>query len=168
MNKHEIILENGNKMKVAISLNQDGSIYLGNPWTAPSFVVYEIKQDQNIVKYKKIHQKENPWLSQDESVICDPMMCEDGCSDIIKEDLNHLADHYIILEVINGCTALLSNLFCSNLEKVLTNGGIDIYPYPVFIKDPDIAINSFIVSNFTPKETFNGENLKIIKLDFKQ
>ena len=151
-------------MKVAICLNTDGSIYLGNPWTAPTFAIYEIEQDENMVQYKKIHEKENPWISQDESVICDPMMCNDGCSDIVKNDLNHLADHYIILEAINGCVAILSNLFCSNVEKVLSNGGIDIHPYPVFIKDPDIAINSFIVSNFSSNEPHNKINLKIIKL----
>ena len=152
-------------MKVAISLKTDGSIYLGNPWTAPNFAVYEIIQKENTIKYTRIHEKENPWISQDESVICDPMMCNDGCSDIVKEDLNHLADHYIILEVIHGCVALLANTFCSNIEKVLKNGGIDIYPYPVFIKDPDIAINSFIVSELTSEKPYNSANIKIIKLD---
>lgn len=153
------------QMKVAICLNSDGKIYVGNPWTAPRFVIYEIKQEKNRIEYKRIHEKENPWIEQDESVICDPMMCNDGCSDMVKADLNHLADHYIILEAIHGCVALLANLFCSNVQKVLTNGGIEIHPYPVFIKDPDIAINSFIVSNFSSNDSYNQDNIDIIALD---
>ena len=152
-------------MKIAISLSKDGSIYLGNPWTAPNFAVYEITQKENIIKYQRIYEKENPWIAEDESVICDPMMCSDGCSDMVKADLNHLADHYIILEAISGCTTLLANTFCSNVEKVLKNGGIDLHPYPVFIKDPDIAVNSFIVSEFTSEDPYNSAKLKIIKLN---
>jgi len=152
-------------MKVAICSNEDGNIYTGNPWTAPNFIIYEIKHEENIIEYRRVHEKENPWIAQDESVICDPMMCNDGCSDIVKEDLNHLADHYIILEAIHGCVALLANLFCSNVQKVLTNGGIDIHPFPVFIKDPDMAVNSFIISNFSSDDPYNKVNIKVIKLE---
>jgi len=140
-------------MKVAISLDKEGNIYKGNPWTAPNFAIYEILTKDNVSKYKKIRETENPWIEEDESIICDPMMCNDGCSDVIKADLNHLADHYIILEAISGCTHLLANIFCSNLEKVLKNGGIEIHQFPIFIKSPETALNNFIVTELTSKDS---------------
>ena len=155
-------------MKVAISLEKDGHIYTGNPWTAPNFVIYEITQYENLIEYKKLEEKENPWLEEDESLICDPMMCSDGCSDIIKADINHLADHYIILEIVNGCSYLLANTFCSNVEKVLRNGDIKIHQFPVFIKNPDMALNNFIVSEFKSGGYYNRVNFKIKKIENKE
>jgi len=151
-------------MKVAIPLEKDGEIYNGNPWTAPNFVIYEITSKKEVIEYEKIEERSNPWLEKDESLICDPMMCSDGCSEIIKADLNHLADHYIILEVVNACSYLLANTFCSNVEKVLKNGGIEIYQFPVFIKNPEIALNNFIISVFTPEDSSNKVNFKIKKI----
>lgn len=140
-------------MKVAIALEQSGNIYRGNPWTAPQFAIYDITPQTDIITFKKIKLVENPWIEEDESIICDPMMCSDGCSDIVKADLNHLADHYIILEAVHGCTYLLANTFCSNVEKVLLNGGIEIHQFPIFIKKPEHAIKNFIIAIFSPESS---------------
>lgn len=136
-------------MKVAVSINAEGKIYKGNPWTAPKFVIYEVIKETKLVTYQSVAEIENPWLEEDESVICDPMMCNDGCSDVVKADLNHLADHYIILEAIHGCNYLLANTFCSNVEKVLENGGIEIHQFPIFMKLPEQALKNFINTIFS-------------------
>lgn len=134
------------KMKITVPLDTNHKVYPLNPWTAPLFAIYLIQDDdEGNITYECLEQKENPWI-EDESIICDPMMCEGGCSDIIKADLNHLANHYIILEVVNGCTYLIAETACSNVEKVLEYGGIEVYTLPPIIKDPDLAIKRLLVN----------------------
>lgn len=149
-------------MKVALSIDNDGNLYKQNLWTAPKFVIFEVFPNENYVEYTKVEEKDNPWSQEDESVICDPMACEDGCSDQVKEDINHLSEHYIILEAIKGCEYFLSNFFCGNIQKVLENANIKICPYPLFIKKPEIALNNFLISCYTPKNSRNG--IKIVKI----
>ncbi|MDA3947100.1 MAG: hypothetical protein PF439_10535 [Helicobacteraceae bacterium] len=134
------------KMTIAVPLDTDLNVYTLNPWTAPLFAIYLIEGNDDNVTYQCLEQKKNPWIEEEESILCDPMMCEDGCSDIVKADLNHPADHYIILEVVNGCTYLIAKTCCRNVEKVLENGGIEIYLLPPIIKDPDLAIKRLLVN----------------------
>lgn len=135
------------QMKIAVPLDTDFKIYPLNPWTAPNFAVYLVQDDhKGNITYKCLQERENPWLEEDESIICDPMMCGDGCSDVIKADLYHLADHYIILEVVSGCTYLIAQTYCSNVDKVLENGGIEIFLLPPIIKEPELAIKRLLVN----------------------
>lgn len=132
-------------LKIAIPLNNEKKIYHNNPWTAPTFAVYSVSSQEEFIKYKFGEFVENPWVKEDESVICDPMMCSDGCSDTVKADLNHLADHYIILEAIGGCDYIVAGTFCSNIAKVMEKGGIEIYPIAPFISEPDLAIKNLLI-----------------------
>lgn len=59
-------------------------------------------------------------------------------------------DHHIILEVLSGCSYLIAQRYCSNVEKAVTNGGIEIYNLPPIVKEPDLAVKSLLVNlNFT-------------------
>ncbi len=140
------------KIKIAVPLDTDGRVYPLNPWTAPLFAIYLVQDREDKITFERLEEKENPWTKEEKNIICDPMMCGDGCSDIIRSDLNHLADHYIILEVLNGCSYLIAEMACSNVEKVLEHGGIEIYELPPIIKEPDLAIKRLLVNlEFTYK-----------------
>jgi len=132
-------------LKIAIPLNKEQKIYHYNPWTAPNFAIYSVRTQEELLVYECSIVVENPWVEEDESMICDPMMCSDGCSDTVKADLNHLADHYIILEAIGGCNYIVAGTFCSNIEKVMAKGGIEIYPITPFITDPELAIKNLLI-----------------------
>lgn len=134
------------KMKIAVPLDTDGQVYSMNPWTAPIFAIYSVQDREDMIIFERLEEKTNPWAQKDKGIVCDPMMCTDGCSDVIKADLNHLADHYIILEVLNGCSYLIAEIACSNLEKVLEHGGIGFYVLPPIIKKPDLAIKRLLVN----------------------
>jgi predicted Fe-Mo cluster-binding NifX family protein len=134
------------KMKIAVPLDNKKKVYHANPWTAPSFAIYTVtEEDENLI-YDCIAEKENPWIEENASVICDTMTCADGCSDVVKADLSHLSDHYIILEAVHGCTYLVAETYCSNVEKVLENSGINIYRLPPIVKEPDLAIKNLLVN----------------------
>ncbi len=132
-------------LKIAIPLNREQKIYHYNPWTAPGFAIYSVSKQDELLVYEFDRFSQNPWVEEDESMICDPMMCSDGCSDIVKADLNHLADHYIILEAIGGCNYIVAGIFCSNIENVLEKGGIEIYHITPFIKEPEQAIKNLLI-----------------------
>lgn len=146
-------------MKIAIPLDENHKVYPLNPWTAPIFAIYQVEEKDDKVTYECLEEKENPWIEKDESIICDPMMCTDGCSDLVKNDLNHLADHYIILEAISGCSYLIAETTCTNVEKVLDNGGIEIYRLPPIIREVDLAIKRLLVNL-----EFTNDILKIQKV----
>ncbi|WP_345974496.1 hypothetical protein [Sulfurimonas sp. HSL3-7] len=133
-------------MKIAVPLNADNSVYHSNPWTAPAFAVYQVTDEKEKIIFDCVEHKKNPWAEEDESVVFDPMMRSDRCNDRVKNDLDHLADHYIILEAINGCDYIIAETCCSNVEKVLEKGGIKIYKLPPIIKDPDLAVKNLLVN----------------------
>lgn len=134
------------KIKIAVPVDTKNRVYHSNPWTAPAFAIYLVKDEEEKIIFDCLEYKVNPWLEEDESLICDPMICRDGCSDVIKADLEHLADHRIILDAINGCTYLTAVTFCNDVEKVLENGGIEIYRLPPIVKEPDLAIKNLLVN----------------------
>ncbi len=133
-------------MRIAIPIDEEDMVYKLNPWTAPYFDIYTIDGDGKKAQCHFIEKRTNPWLGEDESIICDPMACQDGCSDIVKADINHLADHYIILEVVNDCDYLIARTFCSNIERVMTNSGIKIFEINPFINNSKSAIHNLVLS----------------------
>ena len=110
------------KMKIAVPLDADNKVYHANPWTAPAFAIYLVEDEEDTIIYDCLEHKENPWIEKDESIICDPTVCSDGCD-------------YII-----------AGTCCSNVEKVLEKGGIEIYKLPPIVRDPDLAVKNLLVN----------------------
>ncbi len=138
------------KMKIAVPVDTNNKMYHSNPWTAPAFTIYLVKDEDNMIIFECIEHKNNPWLEVDENIVCDPVMCADGCSDDVEADPSHLAEHKIILESLKGCRYLIAETYCSNIEKVLKNEGIEIFRLPPIVKEPDLAIKNLLVNlNFT-------------------
>lgn len=134
------------KIKIAVPLDADNSVYHSNPWTAPAFAVYLVKDEEEKIIYDCLEHKENPWAEENKNIICDPMIRSDGCSDMVKADLDHPADHQTIFEAINGCDYITAGTCCSNVEKVLGKGGTKIYKLPPIVKDPDLAVKSLLIN----------------------
>jgi predicted Fe-Mo cluster-binding NifX family protein len=134
------------KMKIAVPVDANNKMYHSNPWTAPAFAIYLITEDDGMIVFACIEHKKNPWLEVDEKVVCDPAMRTDGCSDAVKADLTHIAEHSIILEALNDCSYLIVEAYCSNVKKVLENGGIEIFRLPPIVKEPDLAIKNLLVN----------------------
>lgn len=134
------------KIKIAVPLDADNSVYHSNPWTAPAFALYLVRDEEEKIVYDYIEQKTNPCVEEDKNVVFDPMMRSDRCSDMRKNDLGHLSDHYIILEAVNGCDYIIAENCCRNVEKVLEKGGIKTYKLPPIIKDPDLAVKNLLVN----------------------
>jgi len=134
------------KMKIAVPVDANNKMYQSNPWTAPAFAIYLITEEDGMIVFECTEHKKNPWLEVDENIVCAPLMCADGCSDAVKADLNHIAEHEIILEALKGCSYLIAETYCSNVKKVLENGGIEIFRLPPIVKKPDLAIKYLLVN----------------------
>ncbi|MBU1642875.1 hypothetical protein KKE54_05895 [bacterium] len=134
------------KMKIAVPVDANNKMYHSNAWTAPAFAIYLITEKDEMIVFECIDHKKNPWLEIDERVVCDPAMHADGCSDAVKADPTHLAEHSIILKALNDCSYLIVETFCSNVKKVLENGGIEIFQLPPIVKEPDLAIKNLLVN----------------------
>lgn len=134
------------KMKIAVPLDTDNRVYHANPWTAPAFAIYLVEDEEDTIIYDCLEHKENPCIEKDESIICDSTVCSDGYSDMVKADLNHLSGHDIILEAVSGCSYMIAETYCSNVEKVLEKGGIEIYKLPPIVRDPDLAVKNLLVN----------------------
>ncbi len=132
------------KIKITVPLDADNSVYHSNPWAAPAFALYLVKDETEKIVYDCLEHKKNPWA--EENSLFDPMTCSDRCSDIVKPDLNHPADHQIIFEAVNGCDYVIAGTCCSNVEKVLEKGGIKIYKLPPIVKDPDLAVKRLLIN----------------------
>lgn len=139
-------------LRIAVPITDEFKIYHDNPWTAPQFMIYKVSGTPDALYYELEKVNPNPWIEEDESLICDPMKCSDGCSDIIKGDLNHLADHYIILEAIEGCQYLIADTYCTNIEQVVKKANIQIYEILTFVHKPELAIKNLLIANkITPR-----------------
>jgi predicted Fe-Mo cluster-binding NifX family protein len=132
-------------MKIALPLDRSRSIYHPNPCTAPQFAIYMIEGSKQNLHYRLYAIVENPWAGEDNGMVHDEQMQACNCSSQRREDLNHISEHYLLLEVLNGCSYLLADRYCDNTQRALENAGITLFKVPSFIKEPDKAIKNFIV-----------------------
>jgi len=128
------------KMKIAVPLNKEKKVYHDNPWTAPSFAIYSVTEEDEELIYDRVAEKENPRFGYD------PTACSDNCSDAVKADLSHISDHRTILESVRGCRYLVAETYCNNVEKVLGESGIELYRLPPIVKNPDLAVKNLLVN----------------------
>jgi len=128
------------KMKIAVPLDREKKVYHDTPWTAPSFAIYTVTEEDEELIYNCVAEKENPRIGYD------PMTSADDCSDDVETDLGHISDHHAILEAVHGCRYLVAETYCSNVEKVLGDSGIELYRLPPIVKNPDLAVKNLLVN----------------------
>jgi predicted Fe-Mo cluster-binding NifX family protein len=62
-----------------------------------------------------------------------------------KTDIQHICEHYALLETISSCTYLLADNYCKNTFSTLKKGGITVFRIPSIIKNVDQAIKNFLI-----------------------
>jgi len=132
-------------MKFALPLDGNHHVYRYNPCSAKHFAIYTIHGNSKAVTYALLSVVDNPWLKSNGSMVCDPVTRLGECDDMKKNDLGHIAEHYILLEALNGCNFLLGQNFCENTKSSMKNAGIKIFTIPPFISQSDKAIRHFLI-----------------------
>jgi len=131
-------------MKVAVPLTKELMLYSDNPYTAAKFAIYLIVGDKTDVSYSLVEIVDNPrYIEVSDRV--EEIERECACDLERQNDIQHICEHYSILESIGSCSYLLAARYCKNTIKSLQNGGIKIFQIPTIIKKADIAIKNFLI-----------------------
>jgi predicted Fe-Mo cluster-binding NifX family protein len=134
----------GQPMTIAVPLDNELMLYHDNPFTAPKFAIYFINGDKTNVSFKRTKIVENPRclfecnLFDDSQIKCD-------CDVASKADIEHICEHYALLESIGSCSYLLADRYCENTSHTLKNGGISVFKIPTIINDIEMAIKNFLI-----------------------
>ena len=131
-------------MKIAVPINNLMSLYHLNPFTAPKFAIYSVVGDRSNITFGLKSVVDNPWVNINQGEF-DKSQVTCSC-DISKcTNMQHISEHYALLDVIGGCDYLLVDHHCDNISRTLKNGGIQIYKVPPIINKIDTAIKNFIL-----------------------
>jgi predicted Fe-Mo cluster-binding NifX family protein len=131
-------------MKIAIPLDKDLMFYNDNPYTAPKFAIYFIEGNKTDISFKMLMILDNPrYMEVSDKVEEIQKKCD--CDKERQVDMQHICEHYSILETINSCSYLLAIKYCHNTYKTLQRGGIKIFKIPSIIKKTETAIKNFLV-----------------------
>lgn len=131
-------------MKIAVPVNNLLSFYHFNPFTAPKFAIYSVDGDRSNITFGLNSVVDNPWIHTNHgdfeksqvSCSCDTSKCT---------SMQHISEHYALLDAIGGCNYLLVDRHCDNITRALKNGGIQVYKVPPIINKADTAIKNFIL-----------------------
>jgi len=132
------------RLKIAIPLDEKQTIYHQNPFTAPKFAIYNIDVDKQNVQFTLNNVVESPWSSssyknfKENTIKC-------ACNKKAQDDINHICEHYSLLEVIGDCSYLLADHFCVNTTRALSIGGVTVFKIPSIINRTDLAIKNFLI-----------------------
>ncbi|MEA1919265.1 MAG: hypothetical protein U9N52_05445 [Campylobacterota bacterium] len=132
-------------MKFALPLDLDHHVYRYNPCSASKFAIYTVHGNSKSVTYTLLSIVDNPWVATDGKMVCDPAARLSQCDEISENDINHIAEHYVLLEALNGCDYLLGQNFCDNTIRTMKNAGIKIFTIPPFNSQSDKAIRHFLI-----------------------
>jgi len=131
-------------MKIAIPLDKDFMFYRNNPFTAPKFAIYFIEGDKTNISFSKSTIVENRRCANKSNIFEDSQVAC-ACDIDSKKDIQHICEHYALLETINGCSYLLADNYCENTSSTLKKGGVTVFKIPTIIKNIDIAIKNFLI-----------------------
>lgn len=131
-------------MKIAIPLDKELELYHKNPFTAPKFVIYSIEGDKTNIRFSKSTIVDNRRYPRKCSLIEDSQVAC-ACDMDAKKDIEHICEHYSLLETIEGCSYLLADNYCENTSSTLKKGGITVFRIPAIIKNVDKAIKNFLI-----------------------
>lgn len=132
-------------IKIAIPLDNTMSFYHRNLFTAPTFAIYIIKnENKRITTFSLLKVIDNPWnsINNGEYKECQ-IQC--ACDKEISSDIQHITEHYAIFHAIGTCDYLLVDYYCDNISQVLKNADIKTYKVPPFIHKVDMAIKNFLL-----------------------
>lgn len=131
-------------MKIAVPVDNELTYYRKNPFTAPKFAIYYIDADIYEVSFGIDNIVDNPQYGNREKNFCEAEM-EGICPAQNKKNINHICEHYALLEIISGCTHLIASKFCENTYSALQKGCVDVFKIPSIINSTEMAIKNFII-----------------------
>lgn len=131
-------------MKIALPINDTLTIYKNNPHTAPRFAIYIIEHKANGVYFSLSSIVENP-LSKYKSQMFDQEQKSCECSAEREKNIEHICEHYSLLETLSDCSYLLANKYCKNTKSSMMKAGVVLFKIPPIINQIDIAIKNFIL-----------------------
>lgn len=131
-------------MKIAIPLDKNLMLYNDNPYTAPKFAVYFIEGNKTDISFKMLMILDNPrYMEVSDKVEELQKKCD--CDKERQVDMQHICEHYSILETISSCSYLLAAKYCNNTYKTLQTGGVKVFKIPSIIKKTEAAIKNFLI-----------------------
>jgi predicted Fe-Mo cluster-binding NifX family protein len=133
-------------MEIALpTTDEQGTIYCDNPYTAPKFAIYTIMLvEKTDIRFSLKSIVDNPlYRLKCNDFEEDQRKC--NCDMERASSMKHIFEHYALLDILGGCSYLLANSYCKNVERTMKNGGIIIYKIPPIIKKVDMAIKNFLI-----------------------
>lgn len=131
-------------MTIAIPVHPDHRLYHDNPCTAPRFALYDIEGPESNVQVRLKTEVDNP-LCQVTHNCFDAEKIACSCNETQQKNIQHISEHYALLEAIAGCSYLLADRYCANTSRTLKNGGIELVKIPPFIDKIESAIKNFLI-----------------------
>jgi predicted Fe-Mo cluster-binding NifX family protein len=130
--------------KIAIPLNNTMGFYHRNPMTAPKFAIYTINMGNKNVTFSLLHILDNPLNGINENGY-DQSQIDCNCDRTTCSDIQHKAEHYVILDAIQECKYLLVDYYCENIVFAMESSDIQTYKISPFITQVDTAIKNFLL-----------------------
>jgi len=130
-------------MKIAVPLDKKLFLYNNNPYTASKFAIYVIEGNKTNITFNLLEILDNPRLNN--STKLEKIQKHCACDKDRVNNMQHICEHYSILETIKNCNYLLASEYCKNTYNALKNGGVKIFKIPKIIKKTDMAINNFLI-----------------------
>lgn len=131
-------------MNVAVPIDEELTLYRYNPYTAPKFAIYYISGEKSDVSFTLTRIVDNPrYLYKENKIKSIEVNCE--CDTKNQNDIEHICEHYALVETIGNCSYLLADKFCNNISHTLKNAGITVFKIPTIIKSADLAIQNFLI-----------------------
>ncbi len=112
--------------------------------TAPKFAIYTINMKRKNVIFSLLHILDNPLNSNNKGGY-EQSQIHCNCNQDTCSDINHKAEHYVILDAIRECKYLLADYYCQNIVDALQIADIQTYKIPPFITQVDMAIKNFLL-----------------------
>ena len=130
--------------KIAIPLSNTMGFYHKNPMTAAKFAIYTINIKKNNVTFLLLRVVDNPFNSTNNGNYSQSQI-QCTCNQSTVSDIHHKAEHYVILDAIQGCKYLLADCYCKNIVRAMKIADIQLYKIPPFITDVHMAIKNFLL-----------------------
>jgi len=131
-------------MKIAVPLDKKLFLYNDNPYTASKFAIYAIEGNKTNITFNLLEILDNPRHINSSNKL-EKIQKSCACDKNRENNMQHICEHYSILETIKNCNYLLASEYCKNTYNALKNGGVKIFKIPKIIKKTDIAINNFLI-----------------------
>jgi predicted Fe-Mo cluster-binding NifX family protein len=111
-------------MKIAVPVKDESLTFFGNAGHTPSFAIFEMIGSGMFRSFKLEEIRKNPRTDLDDHDDEEHHQCSHGA-----DDLEHVAQHFKMGEVLEDCDYLVVKRACKNTANAMKNYAVKILKY---------------------------------------